>query len=154
MPQLRHPLRLNVGFLLGQPIGSSREFNFEFPELRLPPDLNMQDFSGIAKFGRTPQGLLVQSKFKANVSVQCVHCLIDFWQQLEIDFSELYAFTNRSVSESGLIMPEDGHIDIEPLVREYMVLEIPINPVCKPACKGLCPVCGEDLNQATCEHQS
>jgi len=53
-----------------------------------------------------------------------------------------------------LIMPEDGHIDIEPLVREYMVLEIPINPVCKPACKGLCPVCGEDLNQATCEHQS
>jgi uncharacterized protein len=114
----------------------------------------MQDFSGIAKFGRTPQGLLVQSKFKATVSVQCGHCLIDFWQPLEIDFSELYAFTNRSVSESGLIMPEDGHIDIEPLVREYMVLEIPINPVCKPACKGLCPVCGEDLNQATCEHQS
>jgi uncharacterized protein len=154
VPLPRHPLRLNVGFLLGQPIGSSRDFHFDFPELHLPPDVILQDFSGIARIGRTQQGLLVLSKFKATVSAQCVRCLIDFWQPLETDFSELYAFTDRSVSESGLIMPEDGHIDIEPLVREYMVLEIPISPVCKPDCKGLCPVCGEDLNQGTCEHQS
>ena len=67
--------------------------------------------------------------------------------------TELYAFNNKSVSESGLLMPEDGHIDLQPLIREYALLEVPINPICKPDCKGLCPVCGEDLNQVDCGHK-
>jgi uncharacterized protein len=140
--------------LIGQPIGYSRDFHFEFPELLLQPDLQMQDFAGVARIGRTQQGLLVQSQFKATVAAQCVRCLNDFQQPLETEFSELYAFNDRSVSESGLKMPEDGNIDLEPLVREYLVLEIPISPVCRPDCKGLCLECGQDLNQATCEHQS
>ncbi len=45
----------------------------------------------------------------------------------------------RSVTESNLILPEDGHIDLEILVREYMLLEIPISPLCSPDCKGLVP---------------
>ncbi|NCP16799.1 DUF177 domain-containing protein, partial [bacterium] len=60
----------------------------------------------------------------------------------------------RSVTDSGLILPEDGYIDLEPLMREYALLEVPISPVCKPDCKGLCPVCGEDLNLVNCGHQA
>ena len=56
--------------------------------------------------------------------------------------------------ESGLILPEDGHIDLEPLIREYLTLEIPIQPLCKPDCKGLCVECGENLNERLCEHQT
>jgi uncharacterized protein len=41
----------------------------------------------------------------------------------------------------------------QPLIREYALLEVPINPVCKVDCKGLCPVCGENLNQADCGHK-
>jgi uncharacterized protein len=52
-----------------------------------------------------------------------------------------------------LILPEDAHIDLQPLIREYALLEIPIKPICKPDCKGLCPVCGEDLNQVDCGHK-
>ena len=44
------------------------------------------------------------------------------------------------------------HIDLAPLIREYALLDVPIKPICKPACKGLCPVCGEDLNQVDCGH--
>jgi len=49
-------------------------------------------------------------------------------------------------------LPEDGHIDLSPLVREYMLLDIPIKPLCSTDCKGLCPVCGENLNETQCGH--
>ncbi len=67
-------------------------------------------------------------------------------------FEELYAFKESNTDESNLIVPFDGHIDLEPLIREYFLVEIPISALCKPDCKGLCPICGEDLNQRTCEH--
>jgi uncharacterized protein len=86
---------------------------------------------------------------RAFLQAECVRCLRNFDQPLEIDFTELYAFSPRSVTDSNLILPEDGHIDLEPLVREYMLLEIPISPLCTPDCRGLCPICGENLN----EHQ-
>lgn len=83
---------------------------------------------------------------------ECVRCLSSIDQSLDIDFTELYAFTPRSVTESGLLLPEDSHIDLAPLVREYMLLEIPISPLCRPECKGLCLVCGENLNESACNH--
>lgn len=89
---------------------------------------------------------------RATLQAECVRCLIELLQTLKIDFTELYAFSLRSVSESGLILPEDGHIDLAPLVREYMLLEIPINPVCRADCLGLCPTCGENLNEDPHEH--
>lgn len=152
MPTPRHPLRLNVGFIVSQSIGYSREFHFDFPQI-LIQDLQLDNFTGLTRISRTPQGLLVQSKFNCTMDQQCVRCLNDFQQPLEVDFSDLYAFSSRSVSESGLIVPEDNNIDLEPLVYEYMLIEIPISPVCRPDCKGLCSICGEDLNQVTCEHQ-
>jgi uncharacterized protein len=45
------------------------------------------------------------------------------------------------------------HIDLRPLVREYMLLSVPISPLCRPACLGLCPVCGENLNEISCTHE-
>jgi uncharacterized protein len=151
---LRHPLRLNVGFIVSQPIGYSRDFHFDFPSLHLQPDLDLTSFSGVVRIGRTPQGLLVQGKFKAGLTTECVRCLNEAHAQLQTEFNELYAFSRRSVSESGLILPEDANIDLEPVVREYLVIEIPISPLCQPDCKGLCTVCGEDLNVTLCEHQT
>jgi uncharacterized protein len=68
-------------------------------------------------------------------------------------FTELFAFDRRNKTDSGLLVPEDGQIDLEPLLREYALLEFPISPICKPECKGLCPVCGENLNKADCGHR-
>ena len=149
----RHPLRLNVGFIVSQPIGYSRDFHFDFQAIHLQPDLDLSFLTGVVRIGRTPQGLLVLSKFKAGITTECVRCLDETHSQLETEFSELYAFNHRSVAESGLILPEDANIDLEPVLREYLVIEIPISPLCKPDCKGLCTICGENLNQNLCEHQ-
>ena len=152
MNQSRQALRLNVGFLLNQSVGFSREFPVDLPSLLLEPDLDLNHLSGTARITRTAQGLLLQTKMHATQLTECARCLTDLEQLLEIDFTELYAFSPRTASESGLILPEDGHINLAPLVREYMFLEIPINPLCKPECKGLCPVCGENLNENPHNH--
>lgn len=94
----------------------------------------------------------MQSKAHAMLEAECVRCLDTFLQPLDIDFTELYAFSDRTASDLGLILPEDGKIDLVPLLREYMTLEIPISPFCRPDCKGLCPICGENMNYTTCNH--
>ncbi len=149
----RHPLRFNVGFLIHQPIGISRDFHFEFGPIQLGPDLAFERLSGLARVGRTPQGLLVSAKFQGDINSECVRCLTEFDEPLETEFNELYAFNNRNLTESGLILPEDGNIDLEPLVRDYLLIEIPISLLCRQDCKGLCSYCGANLNEETCEHQ-
>jgi len=146
-------LRLNVGFIVHQTIGFCRDFDFNIPEIKLEDDLLLKNLSGIVRVTRTPQGLLVQVKMRASSLINCARCLEDFDQLLDIDFSDLYAFDHRSVTDSGLILPDNGHINLAPLVREFMLLEVPINPICRSDCRGLCLECGANLNIAPCDHQ-
>ena len=153
MTNARRPLRLNVGFIIHAEVGYTHEFPFEFEKLKAGDDLDLWGFSGVAIFGRTPQGLLLTGSFSAETTIECVRCLKAFSQPLSWDMTELYAFNAKSVSESGLTVPEDAQIDLQPLIREYALLEVPIKPVCKPDCRGLCPVCGQDLNIRDCGHR-
>ncbi len=89
----------------------------------------------------------------AEMNNECVRCLAECSHTIRAAFNEMYAFNKRAVTDSGLILPDDGNIDLMPLIREYLLLEIPIQPLCRPDCKGLCMICGEDLNIATCEHE-
>ena len=153
MTILRHPLRLNVGFLISASIGSYRDFDFDYETIRLGDDLTLQGFIGTPRFSRTPQGLVLQGDYKAATGLECVRCLEAFTQPLKWSVTELYAFDKKNMTESGLLVPDDGQIDLEPLLREYALLEFPISPVCKPDCKGLCSVCGENLNKTDCGHR-
>lgn len=153
MTNPRRPLRLNVGFLISSPIGTSRDFNFDYEKMRLGEDLTVREFLGTARFDRTPQGLILQGQFSAQTDLDCVRCLEGYVHTLKWEVTELYAFDERSVTESNLFIPDDKQIDLEPLLREYALLEFPISPICKPDCKGLCPVCGENLNQTDCGHR-
>ena len=152
VPQPRYPLRINVGFLLHSPIGTSRDIHFDFPSIQVTEDLEIKELKGIVRLTRTTQGLLLQGEFRGTKGEDCVRCLSEFQQYLETSFDELYAFNSRSESDSGLTVPEDGNIDLAPLIREYLLIEVPISPICRPDCKGLCPVCGENLNETICEH--
>lgn len=153
MTNPRRPFRLNVGFIVHQEVGYKHEFSFEFEQIQISDDLDLRHFEGVASVGRTPQGLIVQANFSAETTLECVRCLNEFDHSLTWQLTELYAFNKKSVSESELLLPEDAHIDLQPLVREYALLEVPIKPICKPTCKGLCSVCGEDLNQIDCGHK-
>jgi uncharacterized protein len=145
-------LRLNVGFVVAQSAGFSRDFPFELPQVNIPPDLVVNNFNGYFRATRTPQGILLQADLQGDIGLECVRCLTDFQQSLHFDLTELYAFSQRYVTDSGLLMPETGIIDLAPILREYILLEIPISPLCRADCKGLCPICGNNLNESQCSH--
>jgi uncharacterized protein len=147
------PLRLNVGFVVAQSAGFSRDFPFDLPQINIPPDLHLANLTGKVRATRTPQGILFQGDFQVLIGLECVRCLTDFQQTLKLDFTELYAFSQRYMTDSGLLMPESGIIDLAPVLREYILLEIPISPLCRPDCKGLCPICGNNFNETTCIHE-
>ncbi len=152
MSNPRKPFRFNVGFIIHEEVGYNHDFPFEFDELVLD-DLALRNFSGVANIGKTPQGLIVQAQFSAETDLECVRCLTKFEHALDWSFSELYAFDKRSETESGLIVPEDAHLDLAELIRDYAILEIPISPIHDENCKGLCPECGQNLNIKDCGHR-
>jgi len=151
--QRDHPFRLNVGSIVNQSVGYSRDFLFEIDRSHLQPDLDIYHLVGEVRASRTSEGILIQVRFSAFTNVVCVRCLEKFRELLTPHFTELYAFPSHADEDTELVLPETGRIDLEPLVREYMYLEIPINPICQPNCKGLCPVCGENCNKNECDHK-
>lgn len=153
MTNPRKPFRFNVGFIIHEEVGYNHDFPFELEKVILSDDLELRQLSGNVNVGKTPQGLIAQGAFSAETTVTCARCLTNFVQELDWEFTELYAFDNRSTTDSDLLLPEDAHLDVEELLREYALLEIPINPVCKPDCLGLCPECGQNLNEKDCGHR-
>jgi uncharacterized protein len=147
-------LRLNVGFIIHEMVGYTRDFPIEVEAIRLQPDLDLKNLNGTVRVTRTAQGLLLQTSVTAQIDAECVRCLDQFVQPLKAEYTELYAFSHNSVTESGLLVPESGKIDLAPILREEILLAIPFNPLCKPDCKGLCSVCGENWNHLVCEHIS
>lgn len=154
MNTIQEFLRLNVGFIIHETVGYSRVFTIEASTIQLEHELTLNDLYGTVKVTRTTPGLLIQVSLNAGTDAECVRCLENLSQPLEIEFTELYAFTADKVTESGLVVPENGIIDLEPLVRDEMLVAVPMNPLCRPDCKGLCPHCGENQNLVSCNHKN
>ncbi len=152
MPNTKKPFRINVGFIAHEEIGRSHDFPFELDKIILDEDFELRSFDGIVNISRTPQGLFLQADFSAETTLECVRCLTNYNHELDWSFTELYAFDGRSETESELILPEDGYIELATLIREFAMLEVPISPICKPDCQGLCTECGQNLNEKDCGH--
>ena len=152
MPNTKKPFRINVGFIAHEEIGRSHDFPFELDKVSLGDDLELRLVEGIVNISRTPQGLFLQADFSAETTLECVRCLTDFEYELDWSFTELYAFDKRSETESELILPDDGYLELGALIREFALLEIPISPICRPDCQGLCTECGQNLNERDCGH--
>ncbi len=148
----KKPLRLNIGFIINAPIGYNRIFDFYFPKYE-DDDLTLVEVEGDVNVGRTPQGLIVQGNFTGQTTLECVRCLTDYEQPVKWGFTELFAFKEENMTEAGLLVPEDAHLDLQPMVREYALLELPIKPLCREDCAGLCIECGQNLNEKDCGHQ-
>ena len=148
----RKPLRLNVGFIISNEAGYSHTIPIEEEKIKVSEDLTLYGFTGDVHISRTPQGLLLTADFETRLEIECVRCLNAFEHTVHWDMTEMFSFHPKVDSEE-LQLPEDAQIDLAPLVRDYALTEVPINPVCKPDCKGLCPTCGQDLNKKDCGHR-
>jgi len=148
------PLRLDISYLINQAPGTHREFEISFPHLSFDPEFDLLDLDGKIIVSATEDGVLVEGRMTAFTQLECTRCLEPYRAPLEIDFAELYTQhpdENEEVVERKL--PRDGQIELEPLIRQYGLLDIPIRHLCRENCQGLCIECGQNLNEEDCGHE-
>ena len=152
MHTLYRPLRLNVGFLLSQTAGYGRQFDFREESLALGSDIRVEEFTGHLQLNRTPQGIVAQGDFAAQLPAECARCLKSFSAPVSIHLEDLFVYPPQNATDPLLAVGDDAHLNLEPLMREYLLINQPTRLLCRPDCKGLCPVCGNDLNEKECHH--
>jgi uncharacterized protein len=124
------------------------DFDFETP---------LQSEAKIRKAGRL---VLINGKVQTQLRLQCVRCLKEFPHPLstrfELTLQPLKEAPSEEETELGseemeLNFFEGGEIHLSEIACEQIFLEIPYQPLCQEGCKGLCPICGKDLNFSACE---
>ena len=149
------PLRLDVSYLVKSAPGTHKDFDFTFPQLMLPDELLLVNVKGEISVSVTEDGVVVEGKIEALTELNCSRCLESIWQPVKIEFTEMFsAHPADNGDELGEhLLPNDGSLDLTPVIRDYAALDIPISQVCKSDCKGLCRTCGGNLNQEDCGHK-
>lgn len=153
-------MQFNVAQQLKQPVGSTRGYEIDYSPRE---DEDSHPVSGKVELTRTNQGILVRGNLSTKTSLVCSRCLTTFDYPITIGIEEEYL---PSVDiETGVLLPTpedsqgftiDRHhiLDLTEAVRQYVLLNTPMNPLCRPDCAGLCPQCGADLNQGPCSCMS
>jgi uncharacterized protein len=99
-------------------------------------------------------GIEVTAVITAPWRGECRRCLKPIAGELRCDVREVYRPRTRGEAEDP---DEDTYplhgeqLDLQPLVRDALILELPMAPLCRPDCRGLCPTCGADLNDGPCD---
>ncbi len=87
-------------------------------------------------------GVLVSADVQGVAEGECVRCLVEVILPIEVEFQELFAY---SFDEAFDYTVQEDHVDLEPVVRDAVVLSLPFQPVCQEDCLGLCSQCGVRL---------
>lgn len=150
---------INVSQLLQDPIGTVR--SYPISEIAdVIGDGNGRKIEGEVSLLHTQQGILVSGELHTEVELTCSRCLSSFNYPLTLDIAEEYIPTVDIVSGVPLALPEepgsfiiDEHhvIDLSEAVRQYMLLAVPMKPLCREKCAGLCQSCGRNLNEGFCD---
>ena len=100
--------------------------------------------------------LVCRGKISAPVGLECSRCLLEYEEELSTDLDfviDLVGTPEKMDSEEDgyfVADPSSAFFVIDDLVREAIILSLPLKPLCSEDCKGLCPVCGTDLNKSQC----
>ena len=100
------------------------------------------------------EGVLVSGTAQVALSGECARCLEPLTESLEVDVKQLFVYPGHENEadddEIGRLV--DDYIDLEPLLRDAVVLALPLAPVCRDDCPGLCPDCGARLAEVGPDH--
>ncbi|WP_438855750.1 YceD family protein [Agromyces sp. M3QZ16-3] len=140
------PFSINVRDLVNRP-GEMREQQFDVPA---PEQLgeglvSVRQGSELAvdvRLESVHEGILATAEVDATADGECGRCLIDIALPVRVEFQELFAYHSGEAFEYEV---QDDHVDLEPLIRDAVVLALPFQPVCRPDCPGLDPETGQRL---------
>lgn len=146
----RAPLVLDT-HELGRRPGAEKEVEFDAPA---PPDLGVdmlrvpegRPIEIALRLESVMDGVLVTGTAAIGLEGECVRCLTAITDTMTADVQDLYLYDDADPGDDDETSRMEGDlIDLEPTVRDAVVLSLPQNPLCTPDCPGLCSVCGVRL---------
>jgi uncharacterized protein len=146
---------------LGRRAGSMREYRRSVPA---PTGLSV-DIIGVPegaplavdiRLESVTEGVLATATVTGTLVGECGRCLDPISDEFSVEFRELYAYpdsvTEATTEQDEVRRLDNDLLDIEPVVRDTVVLALPWTPLCRADCAGLCPVCGERLDDLPPDH--
>jgi uncharacterized protein len=157
----RAPLVLDTRELGRRP-GSQRQVSLTVPA---PADLGIEVLSvpeGAPveldlRLEAVMEGVLVTGTASAGLEGECARCLEPIREKTEVTFQELFVYddirdTEGAEEDDEVSMLRDDLLDLEPLLRDAVVLALPFQPLCEDDCPGLCVECGARLRDDPDHH--
>lgn len=151
-------MEVNIAQLMKSSIGAERHYDVD--EV-LKIDGEEVSVKGKVKLVRTDRGILATGLLDAVLRIECNRCLQSYDCPVNIRFEEEYFPSIDVVTGLDVEIPEDHPvsftidehhiINLDEAIKQYAVLAIPMKPLCKADCQGLCPTCGKNLNSGPCE---
>jgi len=126
------------------------------------PDLEFAgpgDLSVRVRLERHGHDILVRGQLEGTLTLSCSRCLTPFSYPVAADFDLLLAPGPVSVDDKEVELTREDldldfyereTVDVERILREQVLLQFPLKPLCAETCRGICPRCGADLNRETC----
>jgi uncharacterized protein len=151
-------MQINVAQHLKSAVGSVRDYEVS-ETIDVTGDGNGSLVQGKVSLMRTDQGILVRGVLNAEVKLTCSRCLSLFNCPLTLNIEEEFFPTIDVVSgvsipvpdEPGCFTIDERHVlDLNEAMRQCALLAIPMKPLCREDCAGLCPDCGHNLNLGAC----
>jgi uncharacterized protein len=157
-------MRFNVADLLKGPRGATRVIQIdEQPQFELVGATLLSNVTGVIELMRTQQGILVSARLQVEAEVPCARCLKPAPSTLKAEFDEEFrptidVFTGHKVWPepeeyvSDDVMIDEQHVlNLDEPARQEFQVDIPIKPLCREDCPGICPNCGQDLSEGQCQ---
>jgi len=150
-------MQINVAQLLKEGTGATRSYELE--EGLALEDIGECQIRGVVELLRTKIGVLVRGTFATTCSLTCSRCLTTLEYPLHFSMTEEFLPTvdiktgvvlDQSEDPCAFLVDDHHILDLGEAVRQYATLALPMKPLCKPDCAGLCPQCGANLNLRTC----
>jgi uncharacterized protein len=151
---------VNVAQLLHAPVGTTRSYPLDETEPELARELNLlSPIVGTLKLTRTNYGILAEAHYTVDLEQECGRCLEPARTTIVSDLSEeLLPSTNivTGLPENLEADPDipritaNHEVDLTDLIRQDIVVQQPLQPLCRPDCPGLCEVCGLELQHGAC----
>lgn len=98
------------------------------------------------RFEGVGDGVLATGVAEVQLRGECARCLTEIAADAEIDLQELFLFPGVDPDDEEASRVEAEMIDLEPVLRDAAMLDLPFIPLCREDCAGLCPLCGTNLN--------
>lgn len=155
-------MKLNVAQLMKSPVGTTREYDLEEAFGSVEDQQLTQPVRLHLHLTRINDGLLARGDLETVLAIPCSRCTELAEQTLRFHFDEQFRPT-IDIATGQPLKPDDdddvepvytidaNHLmDMDEVVRQGVVLEAPMHPLCRPDCRGLCPRCGANLNEGAC----